>query len=48
MQNNLYIDIEIVKDISVPDSLFLLAQEKNPQQVGFLPTYNQIIAISIG
>lgn len=48
MKNNLYIDIETVKDDTIPDSLFSIASEKNPQQINFLPTYNKIIAISIG
>ena len=46
--SNLYIDIETVRDETIPDSLFSIAQEKNPQQINFLPTYNKIIAISIG
>ncbi len=48
MKTFLYIDIETVRDITIPDSLFSIAEEKNPQQINFLPTYNQIIAISIG
>jgi len=46
--NNLYLDIETARDPTIPDSLFSIAEEKNPQQINFLPTYNQIIAISIG
>ena len=48
MKTSLYIDIETVKDDTIPDSLFSIAEEKNPQQINFLPTYNKIIAISIG
>lgn len=48
MKTSLYIDIETVRDITIPDSLFSIAEEKNPQQINFIPTYNQIIAISIG
>lgn len=47
-KSHLYIDIETVKDPTIPDSLFSIAEEKNPQQINFLPTYNQIISISIG
>ena len=47
-KSHLYIDIETVKDPTIHDGLFSIAEEKNPQQINFLPTYNQIIAISIG
>jgi len=46
--NNLYLDIEIARDPTISEELFLLAQEKNPNQINFLPTYNKIISISIG
>lgn len=48
MKTFLYLDIETVRDDTIPDSLFSIAEEKNPQQINFLPTYNKIIAISIG
>ena len=46
--SNLYIDIEIARDTSIPDNIFSIAQEKNPDQISFLPAYNKVIAIAIG
>lgn len=48
MKTFLYLDIETVRDATIPDSLFSIAEEKNPQQINFLPTYNKVISISIG
>lgn len=48
MKTFLYIDIEIARDTTVPDDLFSIARDKNPDQISFLPAYNQVIAIAIG
>lgn len=44
----LYIDIETARDTDVPDDVYNIAKEKNPDHLPFLPTYNIILCIWVG